>query len=1778
MSTTAQKSTIKQTDLRLPSRRFVNLMVLLFMVMIVGVCILLANLHYSATVDTAKRNLHNLLVVQTQFNQEIFRQVEDIVGALTLDLEGESVDLDHLLEHYNQFAERNSILRTLLLLDANGNVIFDSRENSPAFGQNVADRDYYKAHLTEQPDNIHINIPIASRLDGEWAIPVSCGFYRDGELVYVLVASISPLFWSEAFTGFDILDDYAGFLTQADGTILTTFPYDNSLIGTQVSGDYLTPNTMETLLPSPLNGQLSLIESGVLPDYPLHLIVESSDTNILFDFDAINMVITTIAVISVLSGIGVLIVYQVQYQALHLQTNSIHHINHDLKDEIQQRERAELVMSISEERYRQVTEIISDYAFSVIVNSDGVLEHDWITDSFNTMMGYDNEDPIEFYSATTRTHPDDKERVQADVNKTINGEETATEYRTQHYAGHYIWVRVKRHPIWDESHSRVIRIIGAASDITAQKEAELALRESEERYRLVTELISDYAFSTIIDDDGNRIREWLTDSFYEMTGYGKDHKEKPADPVPRTHPDDLERVQADLNRTIEYGEDTVSEYRWRIASGEYIWTRVKRHVVWNDDHTRVIKIIGAVTDITAQKEAEFALRASEERYRMVTELVSDYAYSSVVNEDNTWSPDWITDKFYEMTGYSYDEYKKFNDLSRIIHPDDIAKVDKDVQATVMGQSTVSEFRAVKKSGEVFWLRVKRQPIWNADHTQVIRLLGAGTDITEQKEAEFALQNSEERYRMVTELISDYAFSNVVNDDGSWTPEWLTDSFYQMTGFPLEERDEVNSNLPSLILHPDDVAQAQADIEKTLQGIPTTTEYRFRTKSNNYLWIRITRTPVFDESGKVVRFLGAGTNITAQKEAELALRESEERYREVTELMTDYAFSISVDVDGNETLNWVVGSYAEITGKHDILTQERNYIASDEETQQVKRDKQRTIQGEATTSEYRIRHQQTGELRWLRVNRQPIWDKAHQRVIRYIGAASDITAQKEAEQALLASQQHYREVTELMSDYAFSASLNNGVANELEWIVGELESVTGLTAEQVVDDPTTLAKLAHPEDQHLLRADLEKTTRGELTRTQYRLIHAKTKELVWLEITRQPIWNVDRTEIERVIVVANDITSYKIAETLLAESEERYRSVSELISDYVYSERLYPDQSTDIEWVAGSLESILGVSTEDVMKFGQIPNCIYRDDYRQVTEEFLRSRMGNVVVMEYRVVHVIDGSIHWVRESRRPIWDEKEDRVVRIISAVSDITNEKENANKLRENEKRYRILADLISDYVFSITVSPTNQVEIDWFAGRFEEITGISFDEFEVHKTRDMTQITHPDDIEIAQRDVERTMRGESTVTEYRIINVVDNEPRWIRVSRFPEVDKTGRVVRILGATSDITEQKLIEFALRDSEERYRLLTELMTDYAFSVRIEADGRLYREWLIGNFEGIMGYSIPSSGYLDDPGALSSYTENITMTEDHVAQVVQGQTSTTEYAVVNQQDHKRRWIRVTRQPIWNVEHNRVIRYLGAVKDITNEKEAEHIAQEADELRQDLEREKGLHELRSRFVSMVTHEFRNPLAAIQSSVSILDKYNERLTDESKQEKFVRIYGQIDRLTNLLEDLLQVGEMENRALKYIPQRVDIVAIIAGVYDEFQESIGSDHHLIFNYRLDRVTTFGDVTLLDRAFGNIIGNAIKYSPVGSEVITTVDVKEQNIVITIEDFGMGIPQQDYDNLYKAFYRASNVSTQPGTGLGLIIAKQSIELHKGTIDFESTVGKGTLFTIRLPQIIGKNGDT
>lgn len=1497
--------------LKLPSSRLVIVMVLLFMTIVVSTCIWLTRLYYTEHLDLANRNLSNLLVLQKQFHNHFFEDLNGLVQFINTSYQpsGE-INPDTITIHYDAVVRENpAVIQPLLVMDVDGRVIYDSQPDTPLLDSDLSQQTYYVAHTQESRSGFIVSPPLES--DTGWSITLSQAIRdADDNLLGVVAMSLSSELWSQSMSGVEALQSYSGMIALDDGTILTGAPYSTSRIASRIPSttlDSLRSSTTLQPLPSVIASDTVFMKSDTLALLPVNLLVTVPVMEALTSYNELSALTALLSFVTLLTGGATILLYMRQIGLLQFQTQNIQNVNLQLSDEVQARQHTEMALRNSEERYRVVTEMISDYAFASDVQDDGTRVREWMTDSFYRTTGYTREDIGAQSNVQEFTHPDDRERVRNAVQRTLQGEETITEYRWKIKSGEYAWFRVKRKPIWDEDHKRVIRVVGAVSNITAEKEAEIALRESEERYRLVTELISDYAFSLYVQDDGTMIREWVTDSFFTMTGYTQEDLTLEPDVIGRTHPDDLDFVYSEIDRTLT-GIETSSEYRWKVKSGDYIWVRVNRKPIWNDDQTRVIRLVMAVSDISLEKEAEFARQRTEERYRKISELISDVAYESTIDIDGTTHNIWSVGPLNEITGQSDDDVQHVDHVGSNAHPDDYDRVRADVARTLeRNEVTMTEYRVLVQ-GQIRWIRVKREPVWDHDEGRVVSVIAVLNDITAEKEAEMALRESEYRYRKISESLSDFAYEKQVNPDGTLQTIWTVGAMPVVDQF----QDSIASTIAymSQTSHLDDRDRVIADFRRTLNNEIVTTEFR-----------------------------------------------------------------VLVD----------------------------------------------------------------DEYRWMRVTRRPRWNPTEERVIRIIGSVKDIQAEKEAEAAYNIIQQRYREISEMMSDYAFSVTLGDNEQDKFDWLVGSVEDILGLDMSEIIT-PYELASQTHPDDSKRLQTDLNRT----------------------------------------------------------------------------------------------------------------------RDGYRTSTE--------------YRIIHRITNEIRWLRVIRQPVWDDEHQKVIRIIGATTDITAQKEAEIALSQNEERYRMLTELMSDYVFAIRVNDDDSLAVDWFFGSFEKITGLSVDQFTIANKEDMIQIA--DDKPNALTDIDRTLQGEATISEYQIINARDHKPRWIRVSRYPiwNDDQT-RVVRILGATQDITYQKQAERAVRDSEERYRLLTEIMTDYAFSVRVDEDGSLYREWLVGGFEEISGYSVKPEGYFYRPEEADGISDNLKMMMQDVTETINGRHSVSEYRIINQKDNLPRWIRVNRYPIWNDDHTRVIRFLGAVKNITLEKEAEAITREADELRRDLEREKELHELRSRFVSMVTHEFRNPLAAIQISVSILEKYHERLTLDKRQEKYANIYFQIQRLTDLLEDLLGVGELESQAYHLHPQRVNMIEVIQDLLREYRETIGRQHHLELITVHQRINTFVDNKLMTRALGNIISNAIKYSPAGSTVTCKVKLHDKHIEIQIVDEGMGIPEQDFDQLFQAFYRASNVGAKPGTGLGLVIAQQAIELHNGTINFESQLGYGTTFTIVIPQVIG-----
>jgi signal transduction histidine kinase len=231
---------------------------------------------------------------------------------------------------------------------------------------------------------------------------------------------------------------------------------------------------------------------------------------------------------------------------------------------------------------------------------------------------------------------------------------------------------------------------------------------------------------------------------------------------------------------------------------------------------------------------------------------------------------------------------------------------------------------------------------------------------------------------------------------------------------------------------------------------------------------------------------------------------------------------------------------------------------------------------------------------------------------------------------------------------------------------------------------------------------------------------------------------------------------------------------------------------------------------------------------------------------------------------------------------------------------------------------------------------------------------------------------------------------------------------------------------------------------------------------------------------------------------------------------------------------------------------------------------LQREREMSALKTRFVSVVSHEFRNPLNTILFSTELLQRYGTQLTDQKKEVYLDRIQGSVKRMNQLLSDVLTVGETEAGKLQFSPQPIDIVRFCQELVEEFH--LAEKRSIKFSHRSSETTEslpFVDDRLLRHILTNLLSNAVKYSPKDGLVEFKLSLSDRAAIFWIQDHGIGIPKDEQADLFQSFHRARNAKSIPGTGLGLSIVKQCVDLHGGTIAVESEENQGTLFTVTLP---------
>lgn len=402
------------------------------------------------------------------------------------------------------------------------------------------------------------------------------------------------------------------------------------------------------------------------------------------------------------------------------------------------------------------------------------------------------------------------------------------------------------------------------------------------------------------------------------------------------------------------------------------------------------------------------------------------------------------------------------------------------------------------------------------------------------------------------------------------------------------------------------------------------------------------------------------------------------------------------------------------------------------------------------------------------------------------------------------------------------------------------------------------------------------------------------------------------------------------------------------------------------------------------------------------------------------------------------------------------------------------------------------------------------------------------------------------------------------------------------------VTEPNPLEASVRNAQSQVRLLMDAFPGKVSYVdaqcRYQLASKRYQEWSLTAIADIVGKPVREFMSPQQYQAIAPYVEF----------ALSGQSVQYEFdATFN--DGQQRYLLVDHVPHFS-HTGQVLGFFVFCQEITARKQAEIALQQFNEaletrvnertqaleqalrerqraeaeLRRALAKEQEFSELKTRFISTTSHEFRTPLTTILASSQMLERYRHKLDAIKQQTHLHRIQSAAERMTQMLDEVLTLSQAEAGKLAFYPAPLDLPQFCRELVEELQLTGGEEPRPIaLTHAPSPHSAILDAKLLRHILVNLLSNALKYSPPDSPVRFSVCGQDTQAIFIIQDWGIGIPPRDREHLFESFHRATNVGASQGTGLGLAIVKQCVDLHRGEITVESALGEGTTFSVLLP---------
>lgn len=698
---------------------------------------------------------------------------------------------------------------------------------------------------------------------------------------------------------------------------------------------------------------------------------------------------------------------------------------------------------------------------------------------------------------------------------------------------------------------------------------------------------------------------------------------------------------------------------------------------------------------------------------------------------------------------------------------------------------------------------------------------------------------------------------------------------------------------------------------------------------------------------------------------------------------------------------------------------------------------------------------------------------------------------------------------------------------------------------------TFISFIHEQDKARVLEKVEKALQGK---EPYRLDHRIVRpdgSICWVHHNGEVSFSENGQPL-KIIGITQEVTEQKVLEEILREYNDRFEIVSKATNDAIWDWDIEKDA---ILWNHG-IETIFGYTIQKM----ETPNSwwaekIHPNDHVRVQNELSETfkRTETNWSSEYQYL-CADGNYKHVLDRAYVLYNNS--RPVRMIGAMQDITEQK---RSLKEIEK-----LSLVASKTHNSVIITDPEGKIEWVNQAFNDLTEYTAEEAKGVKPGLLLQ--GPETNKSTVKRISENLKSYQEITEEILNYTKSGRKYWIRLSISPVFDNAKVLNHFIAVMLDITEQKEFETKITTIARELSSLIENANVPIFGV--DRNGYI-NEWNKVTSE-ISAYTKDEVlgqkwiNLLD-----SSIHENVNII---IQKVLKGHSVSNYELPFQNKEGKRLTFLISISPRKDV-NNTIIGLICLAQDLTEvstyRKGLEKIVEERTrDLNIALQKEKELVEMKSKFVSIASHEFRTPLSTISLATGFLRKYKNKLDTAEVDKKLEHIEQQIQHMVYLLDDVLLVGKADAGKMQANLTTVE-TSFFRELAQEVVKSTGKKHKLHFIDKCERASIVTDEKLVRNIIINLITNAIKFSPEETKVHVSVQCNKNTFILSVQDFGIGIPQADIENVFQSFSRASNVGTIEGTGLGLSIVKKAVDLLNGSIEVVSELDVGTTFLVTLP---------